>query len=276
MVDNWSNLILNRLVDKYERTSAFREGTEPNKRIILNFYGQSRTDFTEYDIENNYIRTSINETVIKLAKEKLIFYEWMRGQTDHILLRVWLNFEKTDEVYKSIGRKSKREIINTVCDELTAEIENISTEWIVSYYSETIEYLKSHMSFGNRISSEKSERYNLYRVLKFINDNTGLIVPERVFSEKCFGDSKYFEMHIKSTLLSVMRKHIGAELSDSELLNYIGIAKYPEQLEMAGKILINSNDMSIFKSGFCIYSKDIDSITLSIDNTVTRIITIEN
>lgn len=58
----------------------------------------------------------------------------------------------------------------------------------------------------------------------------------------------------------------------SELLNI----KYPEQIEMCGKIIINSSNMGTLKNGFCIYSGEVDELSLSIDRSVSKIITIEN
>lgn len=37
MNNKWSNLILNRMIDKYERTTAYVNGEVPKNRIILNF-----------------------------------------------------------------------------------------------------------------------------------------------------------------------------------------------------------------------------------------------
>ena len=98
----------------------------------------------------------------------------------------------------------------------------------------------------------------------------------RIFSEKCFGDSKAFETRMKPTLLSVMRKYVSRELTDAELLQMIGISRYPEPLELRGEIIINGNDMRVFRNGFCIYSNDIESADIIIPKTVERILTIEN
>lgn len=66
MNNKWSNLILNRMIDKYERTTAYVNGEVPKNRIILNFYGKNKSDFSEYDIEEYNIRTTINKTVWNL------------------------------------------------------------------------------------------------------------------------------------------------------------------------------------------------------------------
>lgn len=274
--DKWRDMILNRMIDKYERTTAYANGEVPPNRIILNFYGKNKSDFPEYNIEDYYARTSINEAVFKLAEKGYIFYEWMKGQNDHILSRIWLNFEKTDEIYKFLNRKSKRDVILSVVGELSDEIKKVSTDWIVQFYSDMLEYMKSHMKFGNLLSKEKSQRDDIYKLFFFIDRKNGSALKERVFSEKCFGDSKYFENNVKSVLLSILRRYISSDLNDNELLQIIGITKYPEQIEMCGEIIINSSNMGVLKNGFCIYSGEVDEISLSIDRSVSKIITIEN
>lgn len=276
MNDKWSRIILNRLIDKYERTTAFKNDTVPDKRIILNLYGKSKSDLPEYDIDNNFVRTEINKSIIYLYAQDLIYFEYFRGEENHIIQRVWLNFEKMEDVYRAIGRKSAKEIIMSVIKELQREIENTDCDWIVQFYIDTCEYIKSHYKIGNGLSEVKSRREDLYKVLRFINQNSATSMTERVFSERCFGDSKYFEKNLKNSLLSIMRRYISKDLMDTELLQVIGISKYPEQLEIRGSIIINSSDMGKLKSGFSVYSNEVKSLEIEIPETITRIVTIEN
>lgn len=274
--NKWFNLILSRMIDKYERSLAYKNGEVPQKRIILNFYGKSRTDFPEYDIEDYRARTSINEAICELSEKDYIFYEWMKGQDNHIISRIWMNPKMTDEIYRFLNRKPKKDVIMSVVKELTDEIEKVETDWILQFYSDTVDYMKSNMKFDNLLPKEKAKREDIYKLLAFIDSNNASVLKERIFSEKCFGDSKYFENNVKSVLLSILRRYISPDLNDSELLQLIGVTKYPEQLEMCGKIVVNSSDMSVLKTGFCIYSGEVEKINLLIDRSVSKIITIEN
>lgn len=280
MIDKWQKIVLNRLIDKYERTSAFRQGKIPDKRVFLNFYGRPKTDISEYNIENNSIRVTINDSVMKLSQEKLIFYEWMFGESNHIISRVWLNFNAVEDVYNILGRMSTKDIMTSLCDEITTEISKIKTVWINDYYRDTLAFLKSHFSTGNRLPKNKTERKNLYTVMRFIDSNPDTVLTERVFSEKCFGDSKYFEMNVKSTLLYILRKYLDSNSSDTDLLQMIGIIKYPEQLELCGNFSLtkgsNMCNFEMFNTGICLYADDIDKFKLSIDKAVKKIISIEN
>ena len=276
MNERWRKGILNRLLDKYERTEAFKRGETPDRRIMLRFYGASKSDFPEYDIDNHFVRSDINETVIAMKVEGLIDFEWFRGEENHIIKRLWLNVERIDSAYHAADRRSAKAVAFAVIRELEREIDTVSTEWMIAYYSETKEYIQEKIQLGSRISADGNERRNLFHMLRFIDGNSLTSLTERVFSEKCFGDSKFFETKMKSTLLSIMRKYISREMNDAELLQSIGISRYPEPLEMRGNTLVNGNNMNALKGGFCIYSNDIEVANILIPDNVERILTIEN
>ena len=276
MHELWQHKILNLLLDKYERTAAYQKEELPDRRVMLRFYDSGKTDLAAYDIDNHFVRTEINETVIAMQAKKWIDFEWMRGEQNHIIRRVWLDFSKLDEVYQAAERQSAKQFALSVIEELERQIAVVKTGWIISFYGETKMHVETKFRLGSYLPADKAERNALYQMLRFIDSHSFTSLTERVFSEKCFGDSKYFESRMKSTLLSVMRGYISREMTDAELLRSIGISRYPEPLELRGKVLVNGNDMSVFPSGFCIYSNDIESAHITISNSFKRILTIEN
>ena len=276
MNEHWQKEILNLLLDKYERTAAFQKGELPDRRVLLRFYDSGKTDYPAYDIDDHFVKTEINETVVTMQSEKIVGFEWMRGEQNHIIKRVWLDFSNLDMAYQTVNRQSAKLLVTAVIRELEQEVEAVNTDWIVAFYSETKDYLETKCRLGSRLSSDKAERADLYRMLRFIDSDFFTSLTERVFSEKCFGDSKAFESRMKPTLLSVMRKYINRELSDAELLQMIGISRYPEPLELRGEIIINGNNMRVFRNGFCIYSNEIEFADVIIPKTVKHILTIEN
>ena len=187
MSERWRKEILNLLLDKYERTEAFKKGELPDRRIILRLYGASKSDFSAYEIDNHFVRKEINETVISMQEQGLVGYEWFRGEENHIMKRLWLNWEHIDDAYRAAGRQSAKTLASAVILELEQEIEGINAEWIIAYYSDTKAYIQSNYRTGSRISKREQERKHLYQMLRFIDDNSFTTLTERVFSEKCFG-----------------------------------------------------------------------------------------
>lgn len=276
MSDRCRSMILQRLLDKYERTAAYHSGAKPGKRILLNLYGGNKTDFPAYDIEDHATRNDINGTVIELKRCGFVDYEWCRGEEGHILRRLWLNVDRTEDIYRELHRIPAREHAKAVLGELEDELDAVSSEWMIAFYSDVSNYVQEKLKLSSLLPSDTKERRRFYQMLRLIDKGTSGSVSERVFSERCFGDSKYFESHLKSVLLTVMRRYVDGNLTDAELLRGIGISRYPESLELRGNIVINGSTMAVLKNGFCIYSDEINSIMLEIPAEVIKIMTIEN
>jgi hypothetical protein len=83
------------------------------------------------------------------------------------------------------------------------------------------------------------------RALQGINDQRPGEYLERVFSLRCFGDSKYFENNARGRAISIIRRYLVGEdtvleaPSDDEILSQVGIVKSPEQIEFSGSMTGN-------------------------------------
>ena len=84
-------------------------------------------------------------------------------------------------------------------------------------------------TLSNNGLKEIDNRKNINNILK------------RSFSMKCYKDSKYFERNIESNLIRIMKKYYNwdnfeEELNDAEILEQVGIVKYPEVVELCGNL----------------------------------------
>ena len=173
MNEHWQKEILNLLLDKYERTAAFQKGELPDRRVLLRFYDAGKTDFPAYDIDDHIVRTAINETVIAMQSEKLVDFEWMRGEQNHIIKRVWLDFSNLDKAYQTVNRQSAKLLVTAVIRELEQEIEAVNTDWIVAFYSET------KRLFGNEMSVRQPPFRRQSGTSRFVSD--AAVHRQRIF-----------------------------------------------------------------------------------------------
>ena len=134
-------------------------------------YDSGKTNFSAYDIDNHFVRTEINETVIAMQAVRWIDFEWMRGEESHIIRRVWLDFSNTEEVYQAAQRQSAKQSALLIIQELEQEIAAVSTDWIIAYYSETKAYIEAKNRLGSRLPADKAERNALYQMLLFIDSH---------------------------------------------------------------------------------------------------------
>lgn len=282
MSDKIQRQLLLALLDKYERSSFFREGTQPTRRIMLKLYDNGQCDFPQYDIEQSEKRVLVNRAVLAMSEKRLVSYQWMKGEENHIIAKVWLNFENLPMAYESVGRKPKIDTIDEVCFEILDVLDNVSSEWARQYLHDIYEMISRKRDLGNRLPEDKTEREELFRAIQFIDDMGNSELLERVFSLQCFGDSKKFERTVKSRLLSVLRKYLDSEedAKDEDLLRQVGIVKYPEQFEFCGDATLSFEcgavDFSCLRYGGSVCLPDLIQGNFVIASGVDRILSIEN
>lgn len=288
---NWSGLTMNKsieekligtLLDKYERSSFFKAGTIPTKRILLKLYEEGKCEFSEYNIENSDQRICINESVQALAKRNLVYFEWMKGEENHIISKIWINIEKLPESYEFVHRQPQNDFLSEVFVELAAYMEHIQAQWINDFLQDICEYMEQKRKLHSLIPESAQERKALLQALKYIDANGNKELLKRVFSIRCFGDSKLFERVVEARLLRILKKYLDSDdhETDEQLLNQIGIVKYPEQFEFCGVLILTfPNGECVDFANLCcgtIYGQDIETAQIGISKDVNCILSIEN
>ncbi|MDR1900560.1 MAG: DUF2220 domain-containing protein [Treponema sp.] len=305
--ERYQGEILSRLLDKYERSGCYKNQTAPARRIMLKLYDGGLSDFPPYDIEKPETRERINRSVLALHGQGLVFYQWMRGEENHILARVWLNAENAAAAYAFINRRPSGDIAEEVCAELREARQTVSSPWIRNFFDDSLQAISRRRSVGKGgvVPAEREARRDLLRALVFA-DSRLFSGPgesellERVFSIRCFGDSKKFETGVKNRFLEILRRYADfdddAAGSDEELLRFAGITRYPEQFEFRGPLTLSfaavSNavgddtvktdgvgtgvDFSPLIFGASVNSTDLKRGALSLPPDLTRILSIEN
>lgn len=279
---NMKSMIINALLDKYERSTAFKSGEKPMRRIMLKLYSNGVTEFKEYDIENHERRTLINQSVSELQANGIVDFKWAKGESNHFISEVWLVYEQLDEAYKSIGRTPKKDTVEDICTEIEKLQDYVHLDWQVSFLTDALDSIHRSKKIPSILPDDKVERNNLYKAIRFINKTGETEMTARVFSMSCFGDSKLFERTVKSKLLSILRKYddFSEEATEEDVLRQVGIIKYPEQFDFCGNIQIYLDnkpiDYSPLNFGGSIFITDIKRGILIDINKISRIITIEN
>ncbi|HEY5556240.1 Wadjet anti-phage system protein JetD domain-containing protein [Acetobacterium sp.] len=282
MSDKIQKNILWALLDKYERSNSFRDKKQQTRRILLHFYDDGKSDFPYYDIEQSERRISVNRAVRDLAELNLLSFEWMKGERDHIISKVWLNTDDLGFVYASAERKSKSDVVDEICMELLDMHKQVSSPWFKSYFQDAYATVSKRRSIGRSIPTDKEERHLLFKAICGIDRMNETEITERVFSIQCFGDSKKFEKSARSRIISILRTYLECDddTRDGDLLRQVGIVKYPEIFEFCGNLsLVIESKVVAFaplRLGSSISISDLVRGELIISPDVKRILTIEN
>jgi hypothetical protein len=206
----------------------------------------------------------------------------MKGEEDHFVSQVWLNAENIGAAYELAGREPKDETVNTVCRELLEALQDNKQSWAAAFLKDAYRGVLKKKSVGNRLPADPRERRDLIRALRFIGQTGETEILERVFSIRCFGDSKRFEKAVRSRLVGILSKYLddGDDSDGESLLARIGIVKYPEQFEFCGNVRLAIGDKALDFSplvhGAVINSADLRRGSIHIDPGLAGILTIEN
>ncbi|MDR2785215.1 MAG: DUF2220 domain-containing protein [Treponema sp.] len=236
--------LLSILLDKYEGSVFFKTGTRPSRKIKLRLYDSGLSDYRRYNIENPERRQEINRAVLGLAEKGLVRFLWMKGEQNHIIAQVSLNTDTADAIaaaYAFLGRKPKDALAGEIGLEVSALLARIKSPWMRRFLEDCRDSLLQNRAPSGKLPINNDERKNLFRALSFIDeqpDNAEIL--ERVFSIRCFGNSKIFETEVKKRLLDIIRRYSDCEddRADEELLAFAGIVRYPEVFEFRGPLRI--------------------------------------
>ncbi len=293
-------LILNKLLDKYEKSSHYRETSLSNRRVIIKL-GSRSLDLKEYDIENYDKKMQIHTAVSRLSEMNLIGYKWERAEEGNILAEIWLSLENLDSAYREVGRISKKDVVNDVLSQIqqilsssVTPIDSDAGSWILPGLEEIYNSSKASLS----ISSALPVDYELAGAfLKVLNDLSQPNFPEisiRAFSLSCFHDSKYLEKNLFSRLLSFVRnqcpnfRDIPAEeaVPEIELLEAVNLYRNPEIYEFCGAVQVtfrasqlNANmtiDYGIFGRGAALHSGSLTDVISMDAPEISKVLFIEN
>ena len=277
--------LLGLLLDKYER-SKDGAGNPTNRRILL-----KRTELPKYDPENSLEKETYHKTVKALAEEGLLEYGWEQFERENLLGSVWLCKDAAGEAYRRLEREP-RALRLTAVGKMTKEAAAAATQpWLCTFLQDTLQNLQDKNRTGPMMPEDRHEAGRLTDALLALDRLMGEMDAgrsdgclERVFSLRCFGDSKYFEKNIRSRMCRVLRNYyLPSELTeckDEEVLGEVGLFRAPELIEfcgsLRGEIHGQAVDFSAFRDGAVINLPTANAFKICDVSQIRRVIFIEN
>ncbi len=193
-LSDYQNKILEKLLDKYERSKQPYDSTEKLRAIMIkpaDIYKDYDSDYSDID-EQSEFETDISE----LVNEEYITIR----RKEKIISRIVLNVDSLDKIYILMKREPRNLAIQN-------EI-NLYKEWIGKnelinrYCTHQIELLES----GKKAKYEIKVAENLLRLLEFVLSNRQMIL-ERELSIAVFGDTKIYEKEYRNKLLYILKTY---------------------------------------------------------------------
>ncbi len=279
---DYKKVLLNKLLDKFERsTSYLNEGS--SRRVLIKLCSK---EFPEYDIEKSEIKELINSIVRELEAQELVGFEWLKFEKGNIIEKVWLRPETINLAYKEAGRPLKSGRAFAIFKMVQELKTSISLPWISKYLEETESNIETYKCSTPLLPDDEKSARAILDALKAIDDQNNEEVLERVFSLRCFGDSKFFEKNVRKKVVSIIKNYLLCDYdyieppTEDEILAQVGIVKSPKQIDFCGGIigkLAGENiDFSPFKHGITINSYTVKELEISSLKSVQKVLFVEN
>lgn len=264
---NYKEIILNLLLDKYERSKSFTGDNKVEQRFSVKIatlfpkYG----DEAEYDLFN-----ALNEAVFALSEMDFVSFQCKKNG---VIENVSLKFTRLYDAYAYLTRTPKAETNRKLIDLLEQYDgkNDLLTRFCTVQKERIAKNKKAEYFYGDIAEYEK-----LLKAVGMIFD----VAEEtfiRDFSVRVFGDSKSFE-EIKEKVKRLLFQY--GDFPDEEtVLEDLNIVKNPGHIYMKGSALIQISgqtiDLSKLNGDVAISSAllpDVEKITV----TGKKIMSIEN
>lgn len=277
-------IILNHLLEKYEKSKHLLEPGSSNRRVMLRI---EKKELPEYRYQEAAVRDTFNRTAEKLERDGLICLEWVKGRP--VLSAVILNLVSVEQCYLISGRVHPKKQAELVAKMVRAALDHVETPWVAAWRDEVCAKAGSAYSVPHFCKKDTVFLSELLSALVQYDALRGQPVTMRAFSSRCYHDSKYFEHNIRDTFLSIARS-CHRELADAcergdmgvrDQMACLGIYARPELYELSGKCVLTTELGSIhvdaaWPFGLALPSTAVDSIH-SIDlGDIRRVVFIEN
>lgn len=272
----YDQMILNALLDKYERSSVFYE---TNSRQVSIDYKFTKQNLPAYYDESSSIYDEIHLMMKELEHKKLITIVWKDQLHHNVIRKVVLNQQAIDDAYAYVHRVRQQDI-NERC-RIFLKNYDFQTETGKRFGLYLIHQIEHNLSVKKYVDIEDlSSLKELLCGLEGVLNNT-MECYVRELSISLFGDSKKLEaMAAKITRILIDFDQRSEELCNcTDLFEEFNILKNPSYvfLKGTGTIFLKNSKIVLadFPHGVGVNSQDIDSISFELTG-VTTVITIEN
>ena len=276
-------LILTKLLDKYENSKHLSEPNTSKRRVMLRI---DKNDLPEYKYEIAENRDRFNSAAKALEADGIVEVKMLGDRP--VMSMIVLKLQKISDAYKAANKIHPVEAAKECISIIKTILSPVKTPWIQSWRDDTCETIKQTLRLPSFYKKDVSYARKFLSMLIYydkLNDTT----TTRTFSTTCFQNSKQFENEFQGEFLkAAMCFHPElAELSlqedfgTREKLAVLGIFTHPELYQLAGCISIvtqqGETDLSpLYPYGIAIPGTAVDEIISFKCDSIRKIIFIEN
>ena len=123
-----AQVILNRLLDKFENSKHLSEPNTSRRRVMLRI---DKRELPEYQYEDAVVRDAYNIAARELEQQALVRLEWARKQS--VLSCIVLDLERVEQCYECADRVHPRKKAEEVANIIMQKLEDNPVPWIAAW-----------------------------------------------------------------------------------------------------------------------------------------------
>lgn len=267
MISKYERIILNTLLDKFEKSKSFTGDNKVNQK----FFVKIASLFPQYTDHSNFeLFQVVNTSIDLLVRKNLISAKISKA---NVCNEVTLNLNEINQVYQYLGRTQKKDINHAV---LTLLMEYMDKNEILKRFceaqAERIRANKSIQFFSDDLVEFNSILLAVDSLLK-VESETFV----RDFSVRIFKDSKLFD-GISSKVVNLLYEY-GDFPEKDQVLESLNIVKNPTYVNFkgSGTIVLSGQqiNLNLLNGDIAISSAILGDIE-SVEITGKSVMTVEN
>lgn len=217
--------LLNKLIDKYEKSKSF----QGENKVTQNFTEQVAKLFQKYSDDAEYeFFCEINDALLELEEQGVIFVEWA---SNGVAQKVRLNLESLEQSYTMLKRTPRRQEHQWLA-EIWKEYENLSEGYrpLQEYITTQKQKVKNNGKVEYYDGNHEDYKDLLHLVHAVLENSDELFI--RDFSMKVFGDSKRTEQ-LEGKVQALLYQY-GKFQEKTSVLEECGIVHTPTYVMVKG------------------------------------------
>jgi len=277
-------LILAKLLDKYENSKHLSEPKTSRRRVMLRIV---KNDLPEYTFEIAEVRDRFNGAARVLEAEGII--EVIMLSDRPVISSIVLNLMKISDAYKAANRTHPSQAADKCISMIASALSAVGTPWIQSWRDDVCETARQTMRLPVFYKKGATYAREFLSVLAYYDRLNGATITTRAFSIACLQNSKRFEKEFQDEFLraamcfhpEIAEVSLQEDFGTREKLAVLGIYTHPELYQLSGHISIVTRHgetalSPVYPHGMAIPESVLDDIMSFKLGDIRRIVFIEN
>ena len=175
-----AQVILNRLLDKFENSKHLSEPNTSRRRVMLRI---DKGELPEYQYEDAVVRDAYNIAARELEQQALVRLEWARKQS--VLSCIVLDLERVAQCYECADRVHPRKKAEEVANIIMQKLADNPVPWIAAWRDAVCAQVRNSMKVPTYCRENDGLLQELLLTFQRYAELSGSVTM-RAFSSQCF------------------------------------------------------------------------------------------